>query len=147
MLTFWQNDKSIEIYPIYYKGQVGQMVIFGEQVTWGRMKPPLSAYKAPSLFTIVEKEEGENGYCILKDTTGNLIKLQGSHYSTSTRFLYDAQEWLSWNRMREKEALSEKNREIERLEGHIALLKDILINQGIRVVTEAQAKILGLEEL
>lgn len=47
--------------------------------------------------------------------------------------------------MREKENFSRKQRKIEQLEGHVELLKDILIKQGARIVTEAQAEDLGLK--
>ena len=56
----------------------------------------------------------------------------------------DAQEWLTWNAMHETEKLSRKQRKIEQLEGHVELLKDILIKQGTRIVTEAQARDLNL---
>ena len=77
MLEFWQDGKEIEISAIYNNGKVGQMVIFGERVDWGvnpdPTKKPLSQYPCPSIFTIVEKQEGENGYYILKDAKGKLI--------------------------------------------------------------------------
>lgn len=47
--------------------------------------------------------------------------------------------------MREKEKFSRKERKIAQLEGHLELLKDILIKQGIRIVTKAQAEDLGLK--
>ena len=59
--------------------------------------------------------------------------------------LYDPQEWLTWNDLHEKEKLSRKQRKIEQLESQKELLKDILIKQGIRIVTKAQAKDLGLK--
>lgn len=67
------------------------------------------------------------------------------YYGASESYLYDAQEWLKWNAMRENEILSRKQRNIEQLEGHMELLKDILIKQGARIVTEEQAKDLGLK--
>ena len=146
MLEFWQNGKKIEITAIYGNGRVGQMVIFGERVNWGP-KPsptlePLSPYPCPSIFTIVEIiEEIGKGY-ILSDVNGNQIKIMNEY--AGTNYLYDAQEWLTWNAMHEKEKLSRKQRKIEQLEGHIELLKDILIKQGIHIVTQAQVEDLGL---
>lgn len=149
MLEFLQNGKKIEVRAIYGKGTVGQMVIFGQRVDWGvnpdPTESPLSQYSCPSIFTIVEKVEGEEGYYILRDVNGNLIKLQDKWYGASERYLYDAQEWLEWNVMREKEKFSRKERKIAQLEGHLELLKDILIKQGIRIVTKAQAEDLGLK--
>ena len=54
-------------------------------------------------------------------------------------------EWLTWNDLREKEKLSRKQRKIEQLESQKELLKDILVKQGIRIVTKAQAEDLGLK--
>lgn len=146
MLEFWQNGKKIEIEAIYGKGKVGQMVIFGQRVGWGEnpdpIKQPLSQYPCPSIFTIVEKQEGEDGYYVLSDANGNRIKVQ--LHGVSAYYLYDAQEWLTWNAMHDMEKLSRKQRKIEQLEGHVGLLKDILIKQGAHIVTEAQAKDLGL---
>ena len=147
MLEFWQNGKKIEISAIYNKGKVGQMVIFGERVDWGvnpdPTKKPLSQYTCPSIFTIVEKQEGENGYYILKDAKGKSIKV--TFDSCDSWWLYDSQEWLTWNDLHEKEKLSRKQRKIEQLESHKELLKDILVKQGIRIVTKAQAEDLGLK--
>ena len=148
MLEFWQNGKKIEVNAIYGKGKVGQMVIFGQRVDWGvnpdPTESPLSQYPCPSIFTIVEKQEGKDGYYILSDANGNRIKLQDKFYGASESYLYDAQEWLTWNAMHETEKLSRKQRKIEQLEGHVELLKNILIKQGTHIVTEAQAKDLGL---
>lgn len=146
MLEFWQNGKKIEVNAIYSEGKVGQMVIFGQRVDWGEnpdpIEKPLSQYSCPSIFTIVEKQEGENGYYILKDAKDNSIKV--TFDSCDSWYLYDSQEWLTWNDLHEKEKLSRKQRKIEQLESHKELLKDILTKQGIRIVTEAQAKDLGL---
>lgn len=148
MLSFWQNGKEIEVKAIYGNGKVGQTVIFGQRVDWGvnpdTTKYPLSQYPCPSIFTIVEKIEGKNGYYVLSDANGNRIKLQDEYYGASESYLYDAQEWLTWNALHEKEKLSRKQRKIEQLEGHVELLKDILIKQGARIVTQEQAKDLGL---
>ena len=149
MLEFWQNGKKIEVNAIYGKGKVGQMVIYGQRCDWGANPnptiAPLSQYPCPSIFTIVEKVEGKEGYYILRDVNGNLIKLQDKWYGASESYLYDAQEWLEWNDMHEKEKFSRKERKIAQLEGHLELLKDILIKQGIRIVTKAQAEDLGLK--
>lgn len=149
MLSFRQNSKEIIIYPINSRGKVGQMVIlcnkFERRENIDPIKQPLSQYPSHYVFTIVEKVEGENGYYILKDLDGNRIKVQDIYYGVATTtYLYDFQEWLAWNDMRQEEAISCKMREIAKLKGYIELLKEILIKQGIRIVTEEQAKNLGL---
>ena len=81
MLEFWQNGKKIEVNAIYGKGKVGQMVIYGQRCDWGANPnptiAPLSQYPCPSVFTIVEKKEGNlDGYYILSDSKGNRIKIE-----------------------------------------------------------------------
>lgn len=149
MLSFWRNGKEIEIKAIYGKGKVGQMVIYGERVDWGvnpdPMKYPLSQYSSPSIFTIVEKVEGKDGYYVLQDFKGKCFKLQDEYYGASESYLYDAQEWLEWNDRYEKEIRTIKNKKITQLESHLELLTNILTKQGVRIVTKAQAKELGLD--
>ena len=149
MLEFLQNGKKIKVNAIYGEGKLGQMVIFGQRVDWGvnpdPMEYPLSKYSCPSIFIIVEKIEGKEGYYLLRDVNGKLIKVQDKFYGASVSYLYDAQEWLEWNDMHEKEKVYRKERKIEQVECHLELLKDILINQGIRIVTKAQAEELGLK--
>ncbi len=148
MLEFWQDGKRVVIEAIYRNGKVGQTVILGTRVNWGEspdsIEFPLSQYPYPSLFTIVGKQEGKNGYYILADTNGKRIKLQDSYSGACESNLYDAQEWLTWNAMRERDSLSRKQQTIEYQNNLIKVLKDILIKQGTRIVTEAQAKKLNL---
>lgn len=119
MLKFMQNGKKIEVNAIYDKGKVGQTVIFGQFVDWG-VNPdpteyPLSQYPCPSIFTIVEKQEGKDGYYVLSDANGNCIKLQDEFSGANECYLYDAQEWLTWNYMYTKGRLSHKQRKIDQL--------------------------------
>lgn len=148
MLSFWKNGKEIFCHAIYGKGEVGQMVIYGERVSWEKTldatTPPLSQYACPSIFTIVEKLEGEDGYYILRDVAGNLIKLQDRYCESSGEYLYDAQAWLTWNAMKNKEIDIRNEEEIAQLKMQVELLKDILVKQGIRIVTSEQATKLGL---
>lgn len=148
MLSFRQNGEEIRIFPIHDNGQVGQKVIFGERVNWGEnpdlIKNPLPKYACPSIFTIMAKCEEENGdkngYYILQDANGNSFRLR---YKDCV-YLYDAQKWITWNCKAQESEISRKNEMIAQLEGQVQLLKEILIKQGSRIVTEKQAKDLGL---
>ncbi len=146
MLEFCVNGKTILLHPICDKGSVGQMVILGSRVDWGKnpdpVEKPLSKYPYLSLFTIVVKATNEDGYYILSDAKGERIRV--STKGTDHWYLYDAQEWLNFNNLRETEKFARKERKISQLEGHVDLLKDILIKQGIRIVTEDQATKLGI---
>ena len=149
MLEFWQNGMKIGIDAIYENGKVGQTVIYGQRCNWGEKNnptiDPLSHYPCPSIFTIVEKKGGNvDGYYILSDSKGNRIKLKC--FCSNVSFLYDAQEWLTWNDMHEKEKLSRKQKKIDQLGDHFKLLKDILIKQGACIVTKAQAEDLGIQQ-
>ena len=149
MLELWQqngNEIKITVNPISDKGKVGQMVIFGVRVDWGvdsnPTEYPLSQYPYPSIFTIIKKVEDKDGYYILKDAKGNNIKL---HYEHGTSYLYDAQEWLTFNDVRTTDQFSFKDKEKEKLKDRLDLLKDILIKQGIHIVTKEQAEYLGIK--
>lgn len=147
MLEFWQNGKKIAIEAIGYTGKVGQLVVYAKHYDCPTPTKcyPLSMYPCPSIFTIVELGSSPcwlEGYT-LSDSKGNHIYLPMHEGS----YIFDAQEWLTWNAMREKEKFSRKQRKIEQLEGHVDLLKDILIKQGVRVVTEEQARVLNIEEV
>lgn len=141
MLELCQNGKKRELDAIYSRGKEGQAVIYGENVNWGEnpnpIKNPLSQYLYLSIFTIVKKN---NENYILKDAAGELIKVSYSDAS----WLYDAQEWLLFNEARKKIRAANSKKKIEQLEDRLDLLKDILIKQGIHIVTEAQAKKLDL---
>ncbi|MBO5179988.1 MAG: hypothetical protein J6B87_06560 [Clostridia bacterium] len=147
MLEFWRNGERIAIEAIGYTGKVGQLVVYAKYFNCPEPteRHPLSMYPCPSIFTIVEL--GESPYWTkvytLSDSKGNRVHLPIQEGS----YIFDAQEWLTWNAMREKEKFSRKQRKVEQLEGHVDLLKDILIKQGVRVVTEEQASALNIEGL
>lgn len=149
MLEFYKDGKPVRIKPIYSDGQSYQMVIYGQNVDWGpRATPesnPLSQYSAPSIFKIlqiVKDCKGKPSYYRLKDSTGKCFSLDVD--STDTWYLYDAQEWLEWQTLHQNEKIARKQKKIELLESHLSLLKDILIKQGIHIVTTEQAKDLNL---
>lgn len=149
MLEYWKNGERIELNAIYGKGIVGQTVILGERVCWDGIDPDekqLSKYPYLSVFTIIDKKDGKDGYYLLKDSQNCAVILKDKHYGASCAYLYDLNEWLQFNEKKQEEKLSRKQRKIEQLEGHVNLLKDILVKQGIRIVTENEGKELGIVE-
>lgn len=149
MLSYWKDGKEIILSPIGRTGVIGQIVILGEKVDWGKIPDtkeyPISLYPYLSVFTIINKNtHPSDEYYILRDSEGIALILRFKN-SGNISYLYDAQEWLKFNAIREAEKLSRKQRKIEQLEGHVDLLKDILIKQGTRIVTEKQASTLGLK--
>ena len=150
MLSYWKNGKEVIVNSIYSDGRIGQVLILGENVDWGKSpdykKHPLSKYPYLSVFTIVSIcTHPENRHYVLCDSEGkNFILPLGS--SSDVPFLYDIKTWLDFNAIRENEKMSRKQRKIETLESQVDLLKDILVKQGIRIVTEEQAKALGIKK-
>ena len=146
MLEFYKDGKRVELRAIHGNGQVGQMLIYGEKVNWGpNSSSPLAQYQCPSIFKILEIGKGSigyHGYYRLKDSNGKCFSLNLE--GRDTWYLYDAQEWLTWQDLHQSEKLSRKQKKIELLESHLSLLKDILIKQGIHIVTTEQAKDLNL---
>ena len=147
MLEYSKDGKKIECKAIYGKGRVGQVVIlsnvsFGENPNFKEW--PLAKYAQPYAFTIIEKVEGKDGYYTVTDVDGNHITLQDQYYGASESYLYDANEWLAWQKGCTKEKLRLKEEEIQHLESQKDLLKSILVSQGFRVISENQAKKLGI---
>ena len=149
MLNYWKDGKEIILPSVGKNGRVGQIVILGEKVSWGNnsfvAKNPLSNYPYLSVFTIVLKNEHDE-YYVLRDSSDKNFILSYDVLPDMVAYLYDITEWLTFNSSREAEKLSRKQRKIEQLEGHVDMLKDILIKQGPHIVTEKQAKALGIKD-
>ncbi|MBL7058043.1 hypothetical protein ISS03_01780 [Patescibacteria group bacterium] len=147
MLEFWKDGKKVEVTAIYGKGRVGQVVIL-DQVSYGDnpdlTKYPLAKYPQPYAFTIVEKVEGKDGYYVVLDDEDNRLVLRNEYPGASGSYLYDANEWISWERMYKQEKLARKERKIQQLEDHVARLKDTLVNLGFLIVSEEVVKKLGI---
>lgn len=148
MLEFFRDGRSVACKPIHNRGHVGQMVVL-DRVSFGNdsdpAKYPLSQYPQPYAFIIVEKVEGKSGYYVIKDSEGNRVKLQDDFYGASIAYLYDMHEWLAWQKEFTKERMAQKDRIIEKLKDHLELLKGILVKQGYRLVSEEDARQLGLK--
>lgn len=148
MLNYWKDGKEIIVPSIGENGRVGQVLILGEKVEWGTgsftSKNPLSKYPYLSVFTIVSNNE-HDGYYVLRDSNDKTFILRWDALISDLSHLYDITTWLEFNGTREAEKLSRKQRKIEQLEGHVDMLKDILIKQGTRIVTEKQAEALGIK--
>jgi hypothetical protein len=146
-LEFWKDGQSVKVDSIDSRAEIGQVVIL-DHVNFGgnpnSTKHPLAKYPQPCAFTIVDKEKDADGYgCfVVLDDKGNRIALSW----TDASYLYEANEWLAWNRAHAREKLSRKERRIELLEGHLDLLKSIMAQQGVRIVSEEVAKQLGIDQ-
>lgn len=142
-LEYWKDGKRVKIHPIYDVGRVRQMVIL-DQVSFEENpdseKYPLAHYPQPYLFTIIIVGKT---YYYMVDAEGEKVACDKNSINGSGS-LYDAMEWLAWQRSHHEDKLRRKERKIEQLEGHVALLRDILIKQGFRVLTPEQAKELEL---
>lgn len=127
---------------IYSGGVVGQVVIL-DHVSFGDNPDPevypLGKYLQPYAFTIVGITEEEDCY-LLRDADGVEVKSHDGAY------LFDAKEWLTWSEGRREYQLWEKADEISILNAKLNLLKEILIAQGVKVVTQAQFDALGLKK-
>lgn len=134
-LEYQKDGRTVRCKEIRSNGHVGQTIVLAS-VKFGD-KDVLARYPQPCVFTIIEKFDEPNGSYVLADSEGQLI-------TTNFRWFYDANEYLAWEMGRTKEKLSRKNCRIKVVEAHLALLRDILIKQGIRVVTQEQANALGI---
>ena len=147
MLEFVKNGKKVQHSAIYNHGRVGQIVVL-DYVSYSEnpdlTKYPLARYSHPSVFMIVEKVDGVDGYYVVRDEEGNLVKLHNEWGGASEASLYDFRHWNEWRTAREKEERNRRDRAIETLKDRVDLLKKILVEQGFRVVSEKQAKEFGI---
>jgi hypothetical protein len=104
---------------------------------------PMSEFKLPALFRVEEKDErGRHKFTHLD--TGKIVSdFDGLH--SLTEYMYwpsDVFDDIEYRKNIEKKSLEESFRKMK-LERD--LLRQILVDQGIRIVTEDQAKRLGLK--
>ena len=142
MLEYKKDGERVEIKPICDEGYVGQIVIL-DRVDYGDHE--LSKYQQPYPFTIIKKVPGKSGYYVIKDQKGVEITVKDTHSGAYEQYMYDLHEWLIWNSQNTKSKLGKKDNKIKKLEDHLDLLKRILTDQGFRVISETQAKKLGID--
>ena len=124
MLKFTMDRKEIILTPINDKGNIGQVLIYGENVCWDEnsntLNHPLSNYSSPATFVIIKTKTGKNGYYILSDGYGKTFKLP--HKSSDYQYLYDSQKWFIWNQMRQEHETHLKDNIIKKLKKDVEQL-------------------------
>jgi len=146
MLEFWDDGGKVECKPLGNRARAGQVVIM-DHVQWddpNLEQYPLALYPCPSIFTITEKTADRNPGFMLMDGQNNLIWIPGDRAWKTMSHLYDAAEWSAWIKAYAAHKLAAKNRKIEQLLSQTDLLKEILVRQGIHIVTQEKAKELGI---
>ena len=132
-LWVWQGCN-----PIYSNGAVGQVVALYNVILSDNNI--LYGYPQPSLFTIAEKDEAEDGHYTLRDMKGEIVKIEQGR----CHCFYDAQELVNaMQREQEIKALKHK-RTSDNFNLQVQLLKSILVEQGMKLVTQSQLDALGL---
>jgi len=147
-VEYYKDNREVRISGIYNAAHVGQKVVL-DHVSYGEapdlQKYPLGRYLKPSVFTVTAVNVVNGTACYtLKDFWGKLTVLTDEQAQSTNPYLHDAEEWMMFIHGREKEMERRKDGRIKHLESQVALLKGILINQGVRVVTSEQADALGL---
>ncbi len=144
MLEYYKDGEKISLGALYSRGGVGRLVILDSVCFGEKSISPLAKYPLRTIFTIVEKKFTDNwNYSyVLSDKDGNRFVL--TRDSNNTGYIYDLEEWSLFQYEKAQEHQVRKNAKITHLESQVALLKDILIKQGVRVITQEQAKALGL---
>lgn len=130
---------------IYDNGKVADVVVL-DNVTLDKSEgSPLSDYIQPAFFTIVELHFSND----CRDTiTSYLIRdSDGAEFDVSSRYgwyLVRLVDWVENKEQLRRETIKHKENKIIQLQYQLDILKEILTNQGIRIVKESQAKELGL---
>ena len=134
---------STEPRRIHGNGTVGMMVVL-DHVS---MSPdePFSHYRLPAFFTLTgsarEETPGYHAVYVMRDTGGNTVSTQGSIPS----YLIEVDDWQKWRSNREDQTHSDQIRKITTLRDRLELLKEIMMGQGVRVITNEQAVALGIK--
>lgn len=124
---------------IYDKGEKGDIVVLDNVAL---SESELSSYAQPAFFTIVEVKCGSDVVYVLKD-------MFGKEFTAGIDDGWWLVELTAWVKNKEKyhtDMLDREHLKVERLSHQIEILKDILINQGIRIVSEKQLKDLGIKK-
>lgn len=135
---------------IYSSGKVGMVVVLDHVHL--SSDSPFAGYKQPAFFTIVEDRTPETrfqGVYLLRDSAGNLIPSQeGSDTDkcsgSISSYLIEVTEWLRWRDENTTKAIATRDAAIRDLKAKLSVLKEVMENQGVRVVTQEQAKVLGI---
>jgi hypothetical protein len=139
-----KDGTEIKCPSVYGDGRPGQVVVL-MNVCFEKIpdleKWPFGAYPQPSFFTILEKlgVEKYSLWYLVRDVYDKEFKCE---FSIG---IYDAQVWGQWNAAKQKEDSRQKNARIQHIEAQVALLRGILVDQGIKVITPEQAKTLGIK--
>lgn len=131
---------------IYSNGKKGDIVVLDNVIM---SDIPLSNYRQPAFFAIVEVKWQSDNSRDDKDMLYVLKDMFGKEFSVNV----DAGWWLveltTWAKAKEKyytDKFNEEHLRTEKLYHQIEILKDILIHQGIRIVSEEQLKELDIKK-
>lgn len=136
---------------IFNKGKKGDVVVLDGIVLDKIEDNPLYGYDQPAFFTITgtkwdsdTSREDKDMLYVLRDMSGKEFSVNGSGYCGCGWWLVKLDDWAKSKIGKYEEILEYEREQKEKLKHQIEILKDILTNQGIRIVKENQAKELGL---
>lgn len=139
-----------ELCRLYSKGRVGMTVVL-DHVQLSN-EDPFAKYQQPAFFTIVEDLSDERRYkgiYVLQDQDGNRVSTEvpaGSRFNSSiSSCLIDVTVWAAWKAKTAEEAIASRNNTIRDLSSRLAVLKEVMASQGVRVVSNEQAVKLGIK--
>lgn len=104
---------------------------------------PFKKYSQPAFFTIVEDLTPEprfQGAYVLRDSEGNLIRA-----TDISSYLTEVSVWAAYNAERSSSTAANLDRQIHDLSVRVAVLKEVLMGQVVRVLTNEQAEKLGVK--
>jgi hypothetical protein len=133
----------MELKRLYQYGDVGMIVVLDHV---GGLSAPFSDYTQPAFFTIVEAPEsnktGHRAHYVLRDTAGNEVSTVG--HSTAS-YLSKVDDWAVWKKQKAGEVANDNARIIATLGDRVSLLKGIMVEQGVRVISNDQVQKLGIK--
>jgi hypothetical protein len=127
---------------IYDKGKVADVVVLDNVALDKTKDNPLSNYVQPAFFTIVGIDCRD-----YKDRSYLLRDMAGMEFNIDPEYgwwLVKLEDWYKNKQQVYSESIKRKENKIDKLNNQIEILKEILTNQGIRIVTEVQVRELGI---
>lgn len=133
--SFWEGSNYIVAKPVGNDVKIGQVVV----LDWVSLEKdnPLHKYAQPAFFKVLDVESGRHKMKIECLYGGETLEVE-------TTWFYDLKVWVNHVRRFSEGLQRDFGKEIQTLITQRDILKDVLSNAGVRVLTKEQAASIGL---
>ena len=134
---------------IHDQGQPGQIVVLDHISPESLPGGPYNGYSQPAFFNLIERTvpgDGRNNKVLytLRDSNGKTLTVEGSGGGPGG-YLIPVEGWVAWKAATSAMRSITQDAKVHDLQVQVGILREILISQGIRVVSDTQAEKLGIK--